>query len=93
MAALYPGGGLPVLITGESGTGKKFLASLYYQFCLSKELLDDSAPFVTVNCAQYANNPELLTSQLFGHLKGAFTGADSDKIGISKCRRGRFIFR
>ena len=42
---------------------------------------------MTVNCAQYANNPELLTSQLFGHLKGAFTGADSDKI-ISKCRRG-----
>ena len=92
MAALYPGGGLPVLITGESGTGK-VLASLYYQFCLSKELLDDSAPFVTVNCAQYANNPELLTSQLFGHLKGAFTGADSDKIGAFQSAEGRFIFR
>lgn len=92
IAALYPGGGLPVLITGESGTGKSFLASLYYQFCLSKELLDDSAPFVTVNCAQYANNPELLTSQLFGHLKGAFTGADSDKIGAFQSAEGGVLF-
>ncbi|MFU1862320.1 sigma 54-interacting transcriptional regulator, partial [Enterococcus faecium] len=81
-----------VLITGESGTGKSFLASLYYQFCLSKELLDDSAPFVTVNCAQYANNPELLTSQLFGHLKGAFTGADSDKIGAFQSAEGGVLF-
>ena len=57
-----------------------------------KELLDDSAPFVTVNCAQYANNPELLTSQLFGHLKGAFTGADSDKIGAFQSAEGGVLF-
>lgn len=92
MAALYPGGGLPVLITGESGTGKSFLASLYYQFCLSKELLDDSAPFVTVNCAQYANNPELLTSQLFGHLKGALREQIPIKLGPFKVQKGAFYF-
>lgn len=47
---------------------------------------------MTVNCAQYANNPELLTSQLFGHLKGAFTGADSDKIGAFQSAEGGVLF-
>lgn len=92
MAAFYPNGSLPVLLTGESGTGKSFFASLYYQFCVQNDLLEESAPFVTVNCAQYANNPELLTSQLFGHVKGAFTGADIDKKGAFESAQGGVLF-
>ena len=51
-------------------------------------------PFVTFNCADYFNNPQLLLSQLFGHVKGAFTGADTDKIGlVEKANGWNFYFQ
>ncbi|EOL42940.1 sigma 54-interacting transcriptional regulator [Enterococcus caccae] len=92
MAAFYPNGGLPLLLTGESGTGKSYLVQLLYQFCLANDLLTSEAPFITVNCAQYADNPELLTSHLFGHVKGAFTGADTEKIGVFEAAADGFLF-
>lgn len=88
----YPDGGLPVLINGESGTGKSYLVRLIHQYCLQKEILTEDAPLVTVNCAQYANNPELLTSNLFGHVKGAYTGADMDKMGAFEAADGGILF-
>ncbi|MGM0214051.1 sigma 54-interacting transcriptional regulator [Enterococcus sp. AZ109] len=88
----YPGNGLPVLITGESGTGKSFLVQIIYQYCLEKGLIEENAPFVTLNCAQYANNPELLTSNLFGHVKGAYTGADQDKQGAFEAADQGILF-
>ncbi|AYW46089.1 sigma-54-dependent transcriptional regulator [Tetragenococcus koreensis] len=91
-ALFYPDGGLPALITGDSGTGKSFLVRLIYQYCLENELIKDDAPFVTINCAQYANNPELLTSNLFGHVKGAFTGAQEDKKGAFEAANNGILF-
>lgn len=91
-AVLYPNGGLPLLINGESGTGKSYLASLINRFCRTHKLIKKSAPFITINCAQYADNPELLTSNLFGYKKGAFTGADEDHEGAFVEADGGILF-
>lgn len=91
-AILYPNGGLPLLITGESGTGKSYLVKLINRFCRAHNLIKQTAPFITVNCAQYADNPELLTSNLFGYKKGAFTGADFDHDGAFAQADGGILF-
>jgi len=63
-----------ILITGETGTGKDTIAGMIHNWSPRKD-----RPFVTLNCAVL--NEELLASELFGHVKGAFTGAVSDKTG------------
>ncbi len=65
----------PVLIEGESGSGKELAARNLHR-CSSRK----QEPFLTLNCAAF--NGELLESQLFGHVKGAFTGATNTKKGF-----------
>lgn len=71
-----------VLITGESGTGKEIVARAVYQTSLRS-----AKPYLAVNCAAIPEN--LLESELFGHEKGAFTGANALRIGkFEQCHRG-----
>lgn len=71
-----------VLILGESGTGKELVARAVYQHSRRNQ-----APFLAINCAAIPET--LLESELFGHEKGAFTGADLKRIGkFEQCHRG-----
>ncbi|MGE5591067.1 MAG: sigma 54-interacting transcriptional regulator [Bacillota bacterium] len=81
-AVLYPPAGLHTLLVGPTGVGKSLLAERMHQFAIASSRLPAGAPLVTLNCADYANNPQLLMAHLFGAVKGAYTGADKEQIGL-----------
>lgn len=91
-AVNYPPNGLPVILRGSSGVGKSMLARKIYEYAGSSKVIPADAPFIVLNCADYANNPELLSSVLFGYVKGAFTGAEEEKKGLLDAADGGYLF-
>jgi DNA-binding NtrC family response regulator len=75
----------PVLIWGESGSGKELAAQAVHE-----QSVRARGPFIAVNCAAIA--PNLIQSELFGHEKGAFTGATRDKAGLLEAADGGTVF-
>ena len=91
-ALMYPPNGLHTLIIGSTGVGKSLFANIMYEYSKYIKKLPEDAPFVVFNCADYANNPQLLLSYIFGHIKGAFTGAEKEKDGIVSKADGGILF-
>ena len=75
----------PIYISGESGCGKELAARAIHQ-----QSARSDAPFVAINCGAIPQN--LVESELFGHLKGSFTGADKDKQGLFQAAHGGTLF-
>ncbi|MUO10973.1 sigma 54-interacting transcriptional regulator [Enterococcus faecalis] len=91
-AILYPPRGLHTIIFGKTGTGKSLFAECMYCFAIDSKTLDEDAPFVSFNCADYAQNPQLLFGHIFGVKKGAYTGANEDSPGLMAKADGGILF-
>ncbi|MGB3161803.1 MAG: sigma 54-interacting transcriptional regulator [Carnobacterium sp.] len=91
-AILYPPRGLHTIIFGETGTGKTLFAECMYQFALESQVLPEDAPFISFNCADYAQNPQLLFGHIFGVKKGSYTGATEDRTGLMHQADGGILF-
>ncbi|AOT72631.1 sigma 54-interacting transcriptional regulator [Geosporobacter ferrireducens] len=91
-AVLYPVDGLHTLIYGGTGVGKSELAESMYKFAIEANVKPQDAPFIVFNCADYAENPQLLLAQLFGYAKGAYTGAETNKEGLVEKANNGILF-
>lgn len=81
-------GDLDIFLSGPVGAGKTTIAKMIHQLDSRRA----NKPFIEVNCSQFAQNPQLAHSELFGHVKGSFTGATKDKAGKFREAHGGTIF-
>ena len=91
-AMIYPPFGLHTLLVGPTGAGKTMFAEIMYQYAKDHGVLQKTAPFVIFNCAEYADNPQLLLGQLFGYVKGAYTGAERENEGLVEKAQNGVLF-
>jgi len=84
------GGPRHSIITGESGTGKTMLANLIYNYAKQVGVIDQDAPFIEINCAQFTN-PDIAAVEIFGSEAGAYTGSRQMK-GLFEKANGGILF-
>ncbi len=87
--SVIPARALPLLLRGPTGT-EKFLARQLWQYAIEQGIFAPGASAL-LNCAEYANNPELLTSKLFGHAKGALPALRQERYPLPETSKWRRI--
>ena len=91
-AVTYPPLGLNTMLIGSTGCGKSTFAEAMYNYGMAIGMFYEDTKFVVFNCADYSDNPQLLVSQLFGNIKGAYTGADTERTGLVDKANGGILF-
>ncbi|MBL1224008.1 sigma-54-dependent transcriptional regulator [Enterococcus sp. BWR-S5] len=91
-AVLYPPQRMHILLSGQTGVGKSMFAEIIYRFSQEEGRIAGNAKLVTFNCADYANNPQLILGQLFGVREGAYTGAVASRSGLIEEADGGILF-
>ncbi|SFB10920.1 sigma 54-interacting transcriptional regulator [Clostridium frigidicarnis] len=91
-AVYYPSKDMSILLTGDSGVGKSYIAGLIHKYAEDEGKIKSGSPFIIFNCADYADNPELLSANIFGYIKGSFTGAEKDHLGALELADGGYLF-
>ncbi len=91
-ALQYPPNGIHTLLLGETGVGKSTFARRMHAYAIQSGFLLPTAPFVSFNCAEYSSNPQILLDHLFGHVRGAFTGAIHERVGLVESANGGILF-
>lgn len=81
------------MLLGETGTGKTLFAEIMYRYAIEVGRLSEESPFIIFNCADYAGNPQLLLSHLFGYVKELLPVPIKIKRLDRQCGRRDFIFR
>lgn len=81
-AICYPPSGIHTILIGSTGVGKTLFAETMYEYAKIMHRIPEEGKLISFNCAEYAENSQLLLSQLFGHVKGAFTGAETETNGL-----------
>lgn len=91
-AVLYPAARMHILLSGETGVGKSMFAEFIYRFAKEQGRIREGGILLTFNCADYANNPQLILSQLFGVVAGSYTGATESRAGLVEAADGGILF-
>lgn len=88
-AIKYPPNGLPLLLCGQSGTGKSYLVKLMYEYAIDNKIISSDKKLISINCAEYIHKPDILAKKIFGYMdtslnkleeKGLFVEADGGII-------------
>ncbi|WP_315108923.1 sigma 54-interacting transcriptional regulator [Clostridium intestinale] len=91
VAVVYPPFGLHTLFYGKTGVGKSMFADLMNSIA-QRDMPEKFQSYITFNCADYSHNPNFLMTELFGCIKGAYTGADTARTGIVENANNGILF-
>lgn len=90
-ALIYPPRGIHTLLIGENGVGKTYFINTMIEYAKINKIVNNNTPFITINCADYIDHPNLLNSKIFGICKDNYNNLNTDEDGVLKIANGGFL--